>query len=67
MNWRWKEKVGRREAEGERAGTGEQPEAPCKAAAQAPFPASSTGAAFVCPRVVRLTRGEKKLTKSQIK
>lgn len=41
--------------------------APCKGAALAPFTASSTGAASVCPHIVGLTRGEKKLTKSQIK
>ena len=41
--------------------------APCKGATLAPFTASSTGAASVCPHIVGLTRGEKKLTKSQIK
>lgn len=62
------EKEGRKEG-GRRGEGGDRRAArsPYKAAAQAPFTASSTGTAFVCPHIVRLTRGEKKLTKSQIK
>lgn len=64
-SWQSREKGGRRE--GEREGTRDLLGASCNVAPEAPFTASSTGTASVCPHIVRLTRGEKKLTKSQIK
>lgn len=48
-------------------GAGERPVTPCGVAPGAPFAASSAGTASVCSYSVRLTRGEKKLTNSQIK
>lgn len=54
---------GRRGARAGEAASGAQepPGAPRKAAAGAPFTASSTGTASVRPHIVRLTRGEKKI------
>lgn len=48
---------------GSRRGGGDRERlgAPHKVATQAPFTASSTGNASVCPHMVRLTRGGKKI------
>lgn len=55
LNWQWG-------ATGRRADRARGvARSPHKAAAPTPFTASSSGTASVCPHIVRLTRGEKKI------